>query len=220
MRQIRLGSAAVVVLVLACVCLTALAAAWPATNSIDTNAVQAEMDAAIHQVEKIVNQPVPAYRQAPGMRVAEYHPGWFHPGAITPDFNHVDVRTTQETPYAQNQYVTSDLNPGIVFPGNQLEFNSMTKYFYTNRNLPKKKLTEAEMLEINRLYRIIGQYRHEIKLAQGPPSVVADDTTETNGAAEQESPAPAARKRLLNPYIGGGAILVLLLLVIISRKGR
>jgi hypothetical protein len=171
-------------------------------------------------VEKIVNQPVPAYRRAPGISVGEYSPGWFHPGAIVPDYNRVDVRTMQETPYAQNQYVTSDLNLGIVFPGNQLEFNSMTKYFYTNRNLPKKKLTEAEMVEINRLYRVIGQCRHELKVAQGPPSAGAADTSETNDVAEQQPTAPAARKRLLNPYIGGGAIALLVLLVLVSRRGR
>jgi hypothetical protein len=33
----------------------------------------------------------------------------------------------------------------------------MKKYFYDSRALPKKRLTEAEMEEINRLYRIIGQ---------------------------------------------------------------
>jgi hypothetical protein len=33
----------------------------------------------------------------------------------------------------------------------------MTKYFYTDRFLPKMKLTEDEMVEINQLYRIIGQ---------------------------------------------------------------
>jgi hypothetical protein len=33
----------------------------------------------------------------------------------------------------------------------------MTKFFYVDRSVPKKKLTEDEMLEINRLYRIIGQ---------------------------------------------------------------
>ena len=222
MREIRCAffGYAFVVLLHGCVWLTAYGAPAPVANSIGTNAVQAEMDTAIHQVEKIVNQPVPAYRRAPGMSIGEYSPGWFHPGAIIPDFNRVDVRATQETPYAQNQYVTSDLNPGIVFPGNQLEFNSMTKYFYTNRNLPKKKLTEAEMLEINRLYRVIGHCRHELKVAQGPPSAVAADTTETNDAAEPQSTAPAARKRLLNPYIGGGAIAVLVLLVLISRRGR
>jgi hypothetical protein len=38
----------------------------------------------------------------------------------------------------------------------------MTKYFYEDRSLPKKKLTEAEMLEINRLYRVIGQCEQQL----------------------------------------------------------
>jgi len=45
----------------------------------------------------------------------------------------------------------------VVFPGSQVEFNAMTKYFYEDRTLPKKRLTEAEMLDVNRLYRIIGR---------------------------------------------------------------
>ena len=45
-----------------------------------------------------------------------------------------------------------------MFRGSDLEFNPMTKYFYTDRSLPKKKLQEYEMLEINRFYRIIGQF--------------------------------------------------------------
>ena len=45
-----------------------------------------------------------------------------------------------------------------MWPGKELEFNSMTKYFYVDRTQPKKKLTEEEMLEINKLYRLIGQY--------------------------------------------------------------
>jgi hypothetical protein len=32
----------------------------------------------------------------------------------------------------------------------------MTKYFYMDRTLPKKKLTMDEMAEINHLYRVIG----------------------------------------------------------------
>jgi hypothetical protein len=99
-----------------------------------------------------------------GMQVATYQPGWFHEGASKPNFNTVDVRTTRETPYDQHQYVTSDLNPDIVFIGSELEFNPMTKYFYTDRSLPKKKLSEADMIEINRLYRIIG--RCETQLAE------------------------------------------------------
>jgi hypothetical protein len=179
------------------------------------------MDTAIHQVERIINQPVAAYRRTPGMHVGLFSPGWFHPGATKPDFNNVDVRTTQETPYAAHQYVTSDLNPGIVFLGSQLEFNSVTKYFYTNRSLPKKKLTEAEMLEINRLYRIIGRCEQQLGQQQNLNSTASASSvhSELNGA--ESSPTPGARSRLLNPYVGGGAIIVLgLLLFSFSRRGR
>jgi len=100
--------------------------------------------------------------------VAFYSPGWFHQGAIKPDFNTVDVRATQQLDYAGHQYVTSDLNPGVVFLGNELEFNPMTKYFYTDRLVPKKKLTEAEMLEINQLYRVIGHCEQQLTELQNP----------------------------------------------------
>jgi len=86
-------------------------------------------------------------------------PGWFDPGAAEPYFDAVDVRTTQMFIYDQYKYVTSDLNPGVVFISNDLEFNPMTKYFYTDRTVPKKRLTEDEMLEINRLYRVIASCR-------------------------------------------------------------
>jgi hypothetical protein len=100
------------------------------------------MEATIHQVEKIVNQTVPAYRRSEGMHVGKFSPGWFHEGAIKPDFNQVDVRATRETAeYEKSEYCTSDLNPGLVWRGRDLEFNSMTKYFYTNRTFRKKKLT-------------------------------------------------------------------------------
>lgn len=127
-------------------------------------ALKAEKNDAIFRVEHIVNQPVTRLKRTPDMHVAFYSPGWFHPGATTPDFGNVDVRKTQQLDYDGDQYVTSDLNPGIVFIGHELEFNPMTKYFYTDRSVPKKKLTEAEMLEINRLYRIIG--RCNLQLAQ------------------------------------------------------
>jgi hypothetical protein len=107
--------------------------------------------------------------RTPDMEVSLYSPGWFHDGAIKPDFATDDVRTTQETKYGQNRYVTSDLNPGVVFVGSDLEFNSLTKYFYTDRALPKKKLTEGEMQEINRLYRIIAKCEDKLQ----PPTVVA-----------------------------------------------
>jgi len=44
----------------------------------------------------------------------------------------------------------------------------MTKYFFTDRLVPKKRLTEAEMLEINRLYRIIGHGERQLDELQNP----------------------------------------------------
>jgi hypothetical protein len=111
---------------------------------------------AIEKVQKIVNQPVPSVAYDRSVSNVGWYPYWFHDGANTPDFNTVDVRTTQEFPYAESSYVGSDLNRSIVFPAVQLEFNSNLKFFYTDRSVPKKKLTPAEMVEINRLYRIIG----------------------------------------------------------------
>ncbi len=52
----------------------------------------------------------------------------------------------------------------------ELEINAMTKFFYTDRSLPKKQLSEPEMLEINRLYRTIG--RDEQALAR-PEAAIA-----------------------------------------------
>ena len=196
------------------VCCATRATAQTATNAAaDTNAVKAEMESAIHQVEKIVNQTVPAYRVTEGMHFSVYKPGWFHEGASKPDFNHVDVRASRETSnYEQHEYVTSDLNPGLVWRGRDLEFNSMTKYFYTNRTFPKKKLTEAEMVEINRLYRIIGNCEKQLNPAPKP-----DANSDADG---DNSAAPEKRKRLLNPYIGGPAIIVLGLLLIAIYKRR
>lgn len=100
--------------------------------------------------------------QSENTSASVYSPGWFHEGASVPDFLNVDVRKSQELIYASRLYVTSDLNPGVVFLGRDLEFNSMTKLFYVDRSIPKHKLTEAQMLEINRLYRIIGHCREKI----------------------------------------------------------
>jgi hypothetical protein len=125
-------------------------------------AIEAELKMAIREVQGIVNQPVTQMKRTAEMQVSTYKPGWFHEGAAKPDFNNVDVRTTRDTAYAKNQYVTSDLNPGVVFLGSELEFNSMTKYFYADYSLPKKKLSEGEMLEVNRLYRVIGRCQQQL----------------------------------------------------------
>jgi hypothetical protein len=135
--------------------------------------LKAQMNNAIFKVEDIVNQPVTHLKRTPDMKVAYFSPGWFHDGATKPDFNTVDIRTTQKFPYAGYQYVTSDLNPGEAFIGRELEFNSMTKYFFNDRTVPKKKLTEAEMLEINQLYRVIGRCEQQLNELQNPVSPLA-----------------------------------------------
>jgi hypothetical protein len=128
--------------------------------------IKSELADAIVRVKEIVNQPVEGLPRKPGMSVATASPGWFRPGAEKPDFNKVDIRNTQQFPYEQYEYVTSDPNPNVVYSGPELEFNPMTKYFYTDRTTPKKKLNESEMLEINRLYRIIGQDQDQLAGSQ------------------------------------------------------
>jgi hypothetical protein len=86
----------------------------------------------------------------------------------------------------------------------------MTKYFYTNRTFPKKKLTEAEMVEINRLYRIIGKSEQQLYPAPKPAANSDSDS----------SAAPEKRGRLLNPYIGAPAIILLGLLLVAIYKRR
>ena len=104
------------------------------------------------KVVEIVNQPITHLPRSGSFTV--FSPGWFHAGATKPDFNNVDIRTTQERLY--EGHVTSDLNPTEMFIGSELEFNAMTKYFYTDQTLPKKRLSDTEMVEINGLYRVIG----------------------------------------------------------------
>ena len=124
-------------------------------------AIQSEMKTAIQAVQRIVNQPVTQLTRNATMQVSEY-PYWFHEGAAKPDFNTVDVRAARDISYGKHQYVSSALNPGMVFLGAELEFNPMTKYFYADYSLPKKKLSEGEMLEINRLYRVIGKCQQQL----------------------------------------------------------
>lgn len=134
------------------------AAAQQARSSAEPAVSQEERDAAIEAVKRIVNQPVEALPGRADVSPAMFSPGWFHAGAAKPDFASVDVRTTQVFPYDKWEYVTSDVTPGVMFRSSDLEFNAMTKYFYVDRSLPKKRLTEKEMLEVNRLYRTIGRY--------------------------------------------------------------
>jgi hypothetical protein len=128
----------------------------PGSPAAQVNAIAGEINDAVRRVVAIVNQPITHLPRTPDMKVATYSPGWFHPETTRPDFNNVDITKTQALQYSKYEYVSSDLNPTEAFLGSELEFNPMTRYFYTDRTLPKKKLTMDEMLEINRLYRVIG----------------------------------------------------------------
>jgi hypothetical protein len=139
----------------------------PLTVPEQIAADKSELSQAIARVKLIVNRPAPSLPITPGMNVASYGDAWFHPGAARPDFNNVDIRKSQDlSNYSKFEFVSSNLNPGIAFPGNALEFNSMTKFFYTDRSVPKLRLTETEMVEINRLYRVIGKCEDELSRLQ------------------------------------------------------
>jgi hypothetical protein len=127
-----------------------------------------ELADAVLRIQRIVNQPASVQPISTGMNVTTISGGWFHEATLKPDFDNVDIRLTQKLTYDRFEYVTSDLNPGLAFTGSDLESNPMTKFFYTDLSLPKKKLSESEMLEINRLYRIIGRCQSVINPAPSP----------------------------------------------------
>ncbi len=183
--------------------------------------LQAEINQAMDRIRAIVNQPVSVAARQPGMQVRVFSPGWFHDGASRPDFNHADVRATQEHVYDALGYVTSDLNPGVVFVGSQLEFNPQLKFFYTDRSLPKKKLSEEEMLEINRLFRVIGGCEQQLNMvlirsparptefANSPP-IVTNETIiiTTTNTTEEWVRVPIPRSRIINCGLGIFALLL------------
>ncbi len=186
--------------------------------------LKAERDKAMEQVRAIVNQPVRRFARAQGMRVGRF-PYWFHDGAATPDFKTVDVRKSQEFPYDKWEYVTSDLNPGIVFPSKEMEFNSMTKYFYTDRTLPKKRLTEPEMLEINRLYRVIADCEEQLQPLLNPLPE-ADSAASPGSGEDPGTNAATGIQGFINAHplakpiclYGGIGLLVVVALQLIYRK--
>lgn len=172
MNVVRMPASVVkMVMILFIMIVSTVMLAGAATTDEQIAAIKAQKNEAIFKVQHIVNQPVTHLKRTPDMHVWVSSPGWFHAGAFEPGYDHVDVRKTQELIYENQQYVTSDLNPGEVFLGAELEFNPMTKYFYTDRSVPKKRLTEDEMLQINALYRVIGHCDEELDELQHPEPV-------------------------------------------------
>ena len=139
-----------------------------AQDGVKNRALKRIESDAVSKVENLVNQPPHQVPRAPDLRITNWGPAWFHPGAGKPDFENVDIRTTQELPYLKYDYVTSDFTPDIAFVGSELEFNSATKFFYVDRTIPKKRLSEEEMIQINNLYRVIGRCERELIRLEGP----------------------------------------------------
>jgi hypothetical protein len=134
-------------------------AATQAQQSAQVAEARAKIADALAKARAIINQPVPSVAITDGMQVVTFPDGWFHPGAGIPAFSSVDIQATQDvSTYEAYPFVSSNLTPGVAFAGKDCEFNSMTKFLYTNRSLPKKRLTPQEMQEVNRLYHIVGTY--------------------------------------------------------------
>ena len=123
-------------------------------------ATRAGLDAAVARIRAIVNQVTPVVTKPPDAE--SWHMG-FHPGALKPDFDHTDIVSGREA--YQGEYISMDGAPGVFYLGAQCEFNSQTKFFYTNRQLPKKKLADTEYQELVRLYRFVGKCQRDLNVS-------------------------------------------------------
>jgi hypothetical protein len=95
----------------------------------------------------------------------------------------------------------------------------MTKYFYVDRTLPKKKLTQSEMIEINSLYRTIGDCERQIAKLRRPTR--EDVMQEAQVEPESQAPVSARLKSIPRTrYLlaGSGIVLVLALYAAIKKR--
>jgi hypothetical protein len=118
-----------------------------------TDAARAETETVTRQIQAIVNQTPPSVPKPPGG--PEIYGYDFHPGATKPNFNTADLLSTREL--WKGDYVYIQHVPGVYYRSADCEFNAQTKYFITNRDVPKKKLTDAEYRQLTALYRALGR---------------------------------------------------------------
>ncbi len=149
-----------------------LASATAAQENVSTEkekiaSLNSEITRSEALVKLVVNRPVMGYRIGPGSTPKMISPGWFDNHTDKPDYNGVDVRTTRELPYEKIPFVTSPTTPGFMFPGVDLEYNPELKYYYSDLNVPKKKLTDEEMVSINNLYHVIGMDKKKLADLEG-----------------------------------------------------
>jgi hypothetical protein len=121
---------------------------------------RAKLGEALAKARAMINQPVTSYPMTEELRAKAslYEDGWFHPGADIPNFIDIHIERSQEPYGSQYEWVTSNLTPGLVFRSADCEYNAATKFFYMDRTVPKKKLTQPEMLRLDAIYHQIGVY--------------------------------------------------------------
>ena len=146
---------------------------------------RADFDKTTHQVQGIVNQTPPVVTKPPG--ATEVYGYGYHPGANRPDYNANNLQSTREL--WKGEYVYINEVPGVYYRSADCEFNPQTKYFFTSRNVPKKRLSDAEYQELTRLYHLLGQQEKAIADA-APPA----------GQAERVAADLAALKAQLDGY--------------------
>ena len=124
------------------------------------------------------------------MRVQTTAEAWYPETTTAPDYTNADVRATQQKNYDGKGYLATEANPGVVYFGDELEFNPVLNYYYVDRTFPKKKLTPAEMEQINALFREIAECDSQLKSPR--PS---SDTAPAAAPEPQAAPRPARRER-------------------------
>jgi hypothetical protein len=136
----------------------------------DVNDARTKLNKALAEAREIINQPMETFPMTPELKekAGRYPEGWFHPGAEVPNFADPHVERTQNLDDGRYEWITSNLNPDVVFRSADKEFNSQTKFFYVDRTLPKKRLTKDEMAQLDVIYRQIGIYAAYLQRAGFP----------------------------------------------------
>ncbi len=143
------------------------------------------------RIRSLVNQPPPSLPRTVRMRVQSTSGAWYPETSAAPDYAQVDVRATQQNNYDGKGYLATATDPGVVYLGDELEFNPVLNYYYVDRTLPKKKLTPAEMEQINALFREIAELDQQLK----SPRPSSNAPASTSPASTAEAPPPAQRER-------------------------
>ncbi len=126
-------------------------------------AARGEFDKTTRKVQAIVNQTPPIVPK-PADDAEVYHYS-YHPGANAPDYDAENLLATREIWKGEYAYIEGV--PNVYYRSAECEFNPQTKYFYTSRTVPKKKLSDAEYGELTRLFHLLGQQQKA--MANVPP---------------------------------------------------